>query len=83
MFMRVNSKCAHQLRPPFGLEKRAFPQPLSSPVSTLNTQLRKRFPFALNLQIPYAESEREGRLQSAERAVPTHFANDITNLLSA
>jgi hypothetical protein len=31
----------------------------------------------------YAESEREGRLQSAERAVPTHVTNTTTNLLSA
>jgi hypothetical protein len=31
----------------------------------------------------YAEFEREGRLQSAERAVPTHVTKAITNLLSA
>jgi AAA domain-containing protein len=55
----------------------------SSPVSTLKAQLRKRLPFALNLRTSYSESEREGRLQSAERAVPTQFANDTTNLLSA
>lgn len=27
--------------------------------------------------------EREGRIQSAERAVPTHARSNITNLLSA
>ena len=81
MFVRVNSKCAHQVRPPFGPTE-GHPSTSSSPV-TLNAQLRRRIPFALNLRTSYSESEREGRLQSAERAVPTQFANDTTNLLSA
>jgi hypothetical protein len=77
VLMRVNSSA-----PTIRTDKKPFLNP-SSPVCTLNAQLRKRAPFALNLRTFYSESEREGRLQSAERAVPTQFANDTTNLLSA
>jgi hypothetical protein len=34
-------------------------------------------------EVLHLVAEREGRLQSAERAVPTHVSRDTTNLLSA
>jgi hypothetical protein len=38
---------------------------------------------SMNAAMFYAEFEREGRLQSAESAVPTHVTKAITNLPSA
>jgi hypothetical protein len=58
-------------------------QPLVELGRTTLPRRRLERQFASVDETFYASLEREGRLQSAERAVPTPQQNNVTNLLSA